>query len=44
MQGYGESALPAALNALVEFVEEHKEEWMSYTNAATRSIVATARL
>jgi hypothetical protein len=36
--------LPAALSALVEFVEEHKEEWRSAKKAATPSIVATARL
>ena len=31
--GYGESMMPKALNAFVEFLEEHKETWRATMNA-----------
>ena len=43
-QGYGENALPAALDALIEFVEAHEEEWRFARATMPRSAVAAARL
>lgn len=43
-QGYGENALPAALDALTEFVEAHEEEWRFARATMARSAVAAARL
>lgn len=43
-QGYGENALPSALNALIAFVEAHAEEWRCAPTAMARSAVAPARL